>query len=692
VPLSTAVVYGGLLALFLAPLPLGLLLVRGIERAARRKYRLSVPERVIAGFFASGGILLVVASIPLPVYGVESVAGLFVFGAVGLATLWWRERWVPLRISLDWLRSLPGVLLTAGTLALLAIEVIATGSHSFPNANDGSFQSLYLQLLLRGRTLPWTFEPVASIGITYPAGATVWLSLPPLLLGWPIVSSPVALPNLFLSLSVIGAYCWGERLAGFGSGRGWQTGLIFAGFFGLVGSWPRLFVGGSYDFAFSLPLFLTALGWFRPFVSRPAVGWPDVAVMGGVLGVATSMSVAVGETLFLVFAGSVLLFCPSIRRDAARWSLRLLMVLLICLAFVARSLVGIAAWYSYPGHVLSPIGNPPYAPQAVGPGPTATSPIGDLDPFIWLKPLLSPIPVLWIELEMLLAIGLAILVVRAAFPAGSSRQLIDREFATSVVGTTAIVFLITALLSTTTPPPVGTSFVAQVTSEYEQSYMLFICYQAIALVPLVSAVDYLRGRRHVPAPTAGPPQLRKSHRPRSYGGVAARPAYVLVALLIGAAFTVGAVSTAVDVPSYLGGHLDEFSNVTAGDQAALQWAGSNLPGCSVVFAAPYSAAMFINLYGSVRLDFPAYPLSENLSYYVAVTNLTHGIYDGTTRAALLELGITEVFTTGQTSVSYPPLNGTVLEGSRDFTILFQQGDAGIFQFNPGAVAAHCPAR
>ncbi len=242
-PLSAIVDFFGLLFLFLATVPLGAMLLRAVEWGVGRRFKLSTPERVLSAFFSSGALLFVIASLPIPVYGSPLVFGLLAFGGAAIVGTWWREGWTSPRTGLEWLRSWPGLILVAGTLALLAMELVATEALLLPNSNDGSFESLFVQLILSGHTLPWTYQPYAAIGIIYPAGAAAWLTLPVLLFGWPISSGPIILPPLFLSLSLVGSYCWGERLGGFTTSRGRQTGLLFAGFFGLIGSWPRFFVG-----------------------------------------------------------------------------------------------------------------------------------------------------------------------------------------------------------------------------------------------------------------------------------------------------------------------------------------------------------------------------------------------------------------------------------------------------------------
>jgi hypothetical protein len=690
-------VFGGLLVLFLASLPLGAVVLRGAEWAIGHRFLLSLPERVLSAFFAAGALFFLVASLPLPIYFPAVVLGLLALGVVALLGLWWKEAWRPLAAVRTQMRAWPLQALTVGTLGLLALEVVATASQLMPNTNDGSFESLYVQLILSHHTLPWTFAPYSGTGIIYPAGTAVWMSLPVLIFGWPVSSSPVVLPDLFLSLSVVGAFCWGERLGGFGSSRGMRTGLIFAGFFGLIGSWPRLFVGGSYDFAFALPLLLMAFGWLRPFVSGSVPTWRETMAFGVLVGVSTALSVGVGEMLVILFLAYLVVFSPRARTEAGKWVARSVTIVAVGVAFVVRSLVGIVVWYPYPGHVLNPAGTPPYAPTPVGPSPLATSWSGDLDPFVPFKPRLSPIPVLSVELAVLLALGLAVLALWVVLPRGGLRRYLPSELAAPIIVSTAVTFSVTAVLVAITVGPLGRSVLAESTTAYESSFLLFICFQAVALLPLAVAVEYLRVRSSERDQGTQPAEEHSSRGGRRQRITARAPTgsgavYAIALVLVVGSFGLGAGATLANAPGYIQDHLHELSNVTSADVNALEWAGANLPSCSRVLAAPSSAAMFLNLYAHVQLVFPAFPLPVNLSYYVAVANLTHGTYTNATRNALQQLQITEVFVTGQTSVSYLPFQSAEMRSSGDFASLFDAGDASVFQFLPGTDASGCVPR
>jgi hypothetical protein len=693
---STAEVFLELLVLYAALVPLGLVLLRAVERFRGRTFALTSLERGLLAPYLAVALLFVLASLQLPIYSAGTVILILAAGAAGMLLLWLREGGRTPRAALRSLRSPVGLAVGLGSLGILALEVISTGTHSFPNAYDGSFQSLYIQLLVTHHHVAWTLEPYANAGVIYPQGATVWLSLPVLLFGWSIPSAPVGLPPLFLSLSVPAAFCWGERLGGVRSGRGTAWGLLFAAFFGLVASWTRLFVGGSYDFAFGFPLFLLALGWLRPFVTGAVRDWRNVVVFGGLLGVLTSLSLALGESLVLLWLASWIVWGGSSGLPLRSGLARAVAVLAIGGAFVAQSLVGVAVWYHYPAHVLSAIGNPPSTPIAGLPQASLASLGGEVNPFVFLKPKMSPLPILSVELTVLLSVGLvlaALWILRG--PQSRWRRWLPIDALLPILLGTLVFLLWTALLVAGSGPGSVAGVFDSLASLYEASILLFIFYQAVALLPLVVLVEIGRER------WGGSPGAERSNsvtpvpsdRPRRQRAAPLTPrrwVTVAVAIALAAPLLVGASVTVVQGPDYLAAHLAMLSNVTPDDVQALEWAGANLPSCSVVLVAPGSAGQFLPVYGEVHLDFPMMPLSENLSYNISTWDLIQGIYNGSTRAALLSLGVTEVFVSGRTSVTYLPLDPAPMESSPDFSSLFARGDAYVFGFDPGISAGGCP--
>ena len=690
-PVSFLSAYFGLLAILAVLLPLGLLLARAGERLLGVSFSLTPIERGLVALYLAGTLLIALASTPAPLFGGEMVWALAGGGAVALAVLWIHERFRGLKLA--WAR-VPGpsyLALTVLFLGLLGLEIFATGSFAFPNAYDGSYQSLFVQILLTHHAAAWTLEPYAAFGVTYPQGAEVWLSLPVLFFHWPVATSPVVLPLLFLSLSVPATYCWGERLGGVGTGRGRRCGLLFAAFFALIGSWPRLFVGGSYDFAIALPLFFVGLGAVLPLVTYRSLRWRHVAAFGFLSGMITVLSLAAGEALLLVTAASVLMVRGPDAAPLRTWLARGAAVASIAALFVSRSIAGVVVWFRYPQHVMSPLGNPPYATQPGLPTLNLGEVMGNLDPFVPFKIKISPLPLMSLLGAALLAGGLFLLIwfflrraspLARSLPGNSVRVLTAAPV--SMLAWTGFLLLASA---TSTGPRFFDSF----SSLYESSFLLFIGFQAIAILPLLTAAEVLAGRRppSPSAPTGGGRRvtpLPRTARLRTAGPVT----LALVALLV-VPMAVGLGTSATQVPAYLHDHLLDYANVTAADVAALAWAGSNLPQCSRVFVAPGSAALFLPLYSTVAVDFPMATLSLNLSYNIAVENLTSGTYSSLTRTALEELGITVVFATGQTSISYAPIDTAPLLGSPDFRVLFRQGDAAVFEFLPGAAATGCPA-
>lgn len=147
--------------------------------------------------------------------------------------------------------------------------------------------------------------------------------------------------------------------------------------------------------------------------------------------------------------------------------------------------------------------------------------------------------------------------------------------------------------------------------------------------------------------------------------------------------------TATDLPGYLHSFLLGQSNGTEDDLTVLEWSGGHLPSCSGVLVAPGSAAQFLPEYATLRIIFPTFPTPSNLTYYHVVQNLSNGVYQNSTRAGMIALGVTEVFVTGATTVTYPPFSLAPFQSSPDFTLLTSSGDASLFGFYPGIAAHGC---
>lgn len=697
-PTSPVEVVGALVLLFLVMLPLGTLLIRCGERFLGRTVRLSIPERALLAFYASGGLLFVIASIPVPIFGLPLIGTLLAAGAVGYLWIGIKEQWAGLNPVLRFMTTPTGLLLAGGTLGLLILEVVPTSAIPFPNTYDGSVTALWMNLTLANHTLPWTLQPYASWGVVYPLGTTVWMTIPVILFGWTIVSIPLFLLPLFLAFSIPSAYCWGSRLGGFPSRGGDALGLLFALFFGLVVSWPRFLVGGSYDFAFVLPLLLLVIGWIRPFIAGEPAPWRDVVCFGLVIGVMSTLSLGASEPVLLLILGSLVAFGSFSLRHLGAWLLRLGAIVGLSVGFLIRSFIGFALWFSYPGHVLTQAGNPPYAAFASPYAFSASVLLGnELDPFIEWKRKLSPFPVLALELQILLVLGLVLLVfcvfkrLEGHVPWG-----LPRDLAATIALQTAVALLWTGFLVFAAVPGSPLSAVMAVSSLAEASVILFIFLQVIAVLPLAWAGSLLSEKLPGFAPA-----LERPVMPRSYGlALEENPTYrtprslrrgvcIAVALVLLVPIGTGAFVTVTQVPGLLQDATLSTTNVTASDVQAMKWVGNNLPSCSRVLVAPGSAAQFLPEYAHVRVVFPMNPQPANLSYTIIVSDLTQGLYGNASRDIMIELDVNEVFVTGPSTSEFPPFQLTPLLNSPDFRELYQAGDAAVLAFGTAIPGAGC---
>lgn len=678
-----------LIALLALLSPLGLLILRAGERLLALGPRLLPVERLLLSAFVAGAVLFWLASIGLPLFTRDVVVGLGVLGVVAMAAVWIRERGRTLADGVRWIGSWPGLIAIAGFVGLLAVEVYGVQGYAFSNSYDGATHSLWVTVLLRNHGIPWTVAPFANVGITYPQGAPVWEALPPLLFGWTVPESPVFLPALFLALSVPAAYVLGARLAGRGPLAPPVSGALFATFFALVAAFPRLFLGGSYDLALAFPLFLVLLGWLPWFVAETERSWKEVAAFAIVLGIGTSLSWMVGLEMLALLGAFYLARVVLAHRALVPAILRFLAVLAVAALFLFRSIIGTAVWFSYPGRVLSPVGSRPYSALPPGSGTTYRYLTGELDPFILFKARLSPIEWMSVLIAISLAVGLALMILAAVVRSAPVRRLLSERFVGSMALASVTTFVMASVLILAGAPASGLPDVSTLTNVDELSVILFLFYGVIALSPLLACAAYLA--RTLSSRRAAE-QFGSRATPASAVRVArrrARPATALAMATLLVVVGAGGVSTAVELPSYIDGHLAGIANVTSGDIEALQWSGANLPSCARVFVAPGSAAEYLPEYAVVPVVFPAFPAVYNLSYANALSSLVAGNYSSAVRADLLALGVIAVFVTGRTTSQFPPLNPAAFGDSPDFVLEFEAGDAQIYEFLPGTMATGC---
>lgn len=691
VPLPEIV--AGSVALFVLAVPLGLLVLEAVERWGSRPLPLTPLERILLAFYATGGVLFVLAALPFGTYGLALVAAALTIGIGARVVRWARTGWDAPRRYLAWARTLPALAIALGTLGLLVWEGAYTANVPLGNGVDGAVHSLFVQLLLAQHSLPFTLQPYADIGVTYPQGAPVWESLAPLLFSWPVTSAPIVLSPLFLSLTVPATYCLGERLAPTPFRGGLSGGLLYAAFFGVLATWPRMLVGGSYDFAFGFPLMIVILGLLPGFFSRPDRALRDAVILGGGIGCAAVISGSVGLAFAILLPVFWLAFSPKVKGWIIPGVQRIVLALAVATSFEARSIGGVIAWFAYPAHVLMPLGNPPYASPSVSNPLSYRNVTGELDPFILWKYKLSPVAGQSLMLAVLLAVGLALVAIWWWDQRGSLGRLLGTTEVRTAIGGVLALFALTATILLGAAANTASSGIPSVVNPDETSLVLFFFFQIVALLPLIVAARFFaRTRESRRTPQGGLSPTHKAQNPRlptarsrPFGRVAAlaAAAVVLAPLLVGTA------TTLTLVPGALAYQVDSQANISSGDIAALQWAGARLPPCSTVLVAPGSAAQYLPEFATLHVDFPSFPAPYNGSYWVAVNGLTAGIYDPSVRAALLSLGITEVFVTGQTTPEFGAFSPLPMEQSSDFTMLYNDSDAYIFAFAPGEAGSAC---
>lgn len=605
------------------------------------------------------------------------------------------------------------------------------GSAILPNTLDGSIQADYVVLLMLQGHAASTLGPIAPMGVIYPQGTAVWLASGVALYDWPIATTPVLLPPLFAALSVVGGFAWGSRLFGVQSTRGLTAGLVFAGSMTVLNTWPRFLVGGSYDFLFAIPLFLVLMGWISDKRTAVPLSWRSALLLASGVGVMASVSPVPAAYLVLMIVGGELI-CPreSLRKRLTVTS-RALIVGVVAALFDLPSFVGIARWWSFPAHVLTPIGGD-LAPASAPANPVGSF-LGLVDPFLFRSQdvWLSPFPILKVELAVLLVTGLGLLAFSSAshslgtttglrvagvdcLPRRISYETRGRARRAQLLPTHSVRHLWLGigvgllLLSLTTIEESSPSLLTLSTSfasAIEVSILLFIVYGCIATLPIAVAAEEIRQmvispneRDKTTNPTINRTRRRMVRRltfgassRHSLQSSGLSPSLIVASVLIVVPMSSGALITATQSYGYLvHGIRDPLANVTTGDLDALAWVANHIPSCSGVLVAPGSAAEYLPSWNpNLRVIFPMDPAPVNLSYSIVVSDLSHGYLNKTTLSALASLQVTEIVATGQSNILWRPFQTPELYGSQSFQLLFRDQDASVFGFLPDIASMGC---
>ena len=299
--------------------------------------------------------------------------------------------------------------------------------------------------------------------------------------------------------------------------------------------WPLLRAGhgstsGSYDFIFALPLFVVAIGLLRDWVITGLTSARSALALGLLLGSITALSAAVGVSLILLLGGWILLFHRRGGAPLGSIVFRLLVAVGVAAIFVARSVAGVVEWFGYPGHVITDTGSPPY--HAIITGSVYGGWMQLLDPFVPFKWRVSPIPVLSVELQILLVVGVVLsgwLLVR---PQSALSRLLSPELVRWVIASTIILLAETSILLALGTVNGSVSGIQSVTNVWETSILLFLFYQLIAVLPLIAATNYLGNRPSTPRKSVALARPPSSCKPISGGRTAANWRPIAVAVLL----------------------------------------------------------------------------------------------------------------------------------------------------------------
>jgi hypothetical protein len=644
-----------------------------VSRWVRSWGRLESIERLLLDFYLGGATMYLLAALPVGAFVAPVVLGLPIAAGIGLLAFVWAGRRAKMprdaRGPLSALLRPAALVAVVSALALFVFELALALPVATGNTYDSSLLTLYVSLLLQHHTIPLSFRPYASLGLLYPQGTTVWLGWAQLDFGLPPARTSLLVTPLFLSLAPLGAFVFGRRA--FDSDR---AGIAFALLFTAVGSWTRVLVSGSNDFVFAFPLVLLLAAQSFEWLRGVAPSVPEAAGFGILLGYSAALNPTGAEWLLpsLLLAG--LWVRPQSARTALRWVGRWAVSAIASLTALLPTLYVLAEGWNSPGLTTGAA----VAPRGTAGGYNGSQFVGSIDPYLF-RPrdiILSPLPLLRLELAILLTVGIAVLLLAGRSSALARYLGPFRSFV--VAGIVVVIGFIAILAAAATGfgPAVA---LAGISSAGQMSIWLFTLYTFVAGLVLVLVVEWLaEAARHPPAPA---PWGERS--PRAPGN-SRMPSGSVAVLLILVLIVPGVALTPTQLPPVLNDLYHDFGNVSASDFALLSYAGANLPSGARVLVAPGSAADFLPGYApDLVLLYPLVPNWEwlNDSYRVVVSQLTNATLNATGRAALSALDVGYVAVTGANTVLWPPFSPAPMVADPDeFPVLFHQGDAYLFEW------------
>jgi hypothetical protein len=652
-----------LLALAIAVAGVGELL-RGL--AARRVplLRITDPiERALLDLYVGGAAFYVLAAVPLPIFYPATIVAVLVASAIELIVLRLRD---PDREATrdKFARAVASLGRPSHALALIVtavlflVELSAIDGIGSGNTFDASLLSTYTSLLLSHHTLPLTLAPVASEGLAYPQGTTVWLAVAQGLFDLPPLRTSLLITPLFLALAPLGAFGLGRRLGGTAT-----AGAALAIVFALFSASTRGLVAGSNDFVLATPLVLLLAGWSVEWTRSGGVSALDALAFGALAGYGAALNPVGPMVLLLSLPILATLATPRLGGSLARWLSRWTIAIAASLLLVAPSLVAIARSPSSAGLPSSGGGT------AVGSaaGESFSQFIGRVDPFLFrtADESLSPFPLLRAELALLLVGGIVL------FVFGRKRSGISGDLARFALaaGATTMILLAGGVLAFEGIGPFP--YLYRFTSVGELSLLLFVLYGIVAAVPLAAA---LRGLADG-LPRRRSPSIPRPRAERWELGRIALPALVALAIVVP-----GIAVTSTELPGQLHSVYTTFSNVTDADLDLLEWAPGHLPPGSRVLVAPGSIAEFLPAYDPlVVLLYPMTVgfLTVHADYWVVVHELTNGTLDAAGWTALRGLAVEFLAVTESNTALFAPMDPAPLIAAQTPTA-FQEGAVYLF--------------
>jgi hypothetical protein len=666
----------GLLAWALAVVVLGDVVRQLAGRLIPSWRRLEPIERGLTDFYLGGGLLYLLAALPVGLFVAPLVDALPLVGAVGLAG------WVLLRRRASAAEGLlqsvvsifrPASLLVLGSAAALyALELATAVPIGTGNTFDSGLLTTYTALLVQNHTIPLSFQPYATPSILYPQGTTVWLGWAQLVFGLPAARTSLLVTPLFFALAPLAGFVFGRKL--FGTDRaGLATALMLA----WLAPATRGMVAGSNDFVFAFPLVLMLSGQAVVWLRSPPPRAADAVGFGLLAGYSAAMNPVGAEWLFLALLVAGGLAHPAYGGRLGSWFLRWATALATTLLGITPSLYILALGRSSPGFVPGAAAAPAGFPVGI----SGAQFLGSIDPFLFRAQdvQLSPVPALRLELALLLLLGLAVLLLVAR---SSVLGRYFESFRLLVAGAIAATVALLAVVwgaSTGFGPAVDLN---RITSAAELSTWLFTMYVFIASVPLILALERFHGTFVVASGSAvasGP----VAQRPYGGGVHRAGPSRTLIPLAVALLVVLPGVALTPTALSPVWTRLyHDFGNVTSDDFALLDYAGNHLPAGARVLVAPGSAGDFLPGYvADLVILYPLVPGWSwvNASYRIVVDELSNGTLDARGLGAMAALDVQYIVVTGNNTVLWPafsPAPLTMDPGA--FPELFHQGDAYLF--------------